>query len=381
MLVLDRFRARNLEPASRAGRLLGESAGLRAIVDSVEANIFIADLDLTLVYLNRAAERTVAGLDEHLRDAFRLGANELLGGSIHRFHRDPGRVERILQEPGALPHTAVFSFGGITLSTRINGIRDDAGDLRGYVVAWEDVTAKREVEELAKAVATSVTAAVLSLEELATQLRDDADEASGQAASVASATEEMTASASDIAGSASAAASGATSAVVVAGEASAIVDRLATSSKRVAEIVTMITSIAEQTNLLALNATIESARAGEAGKGFAVVAGEVKELSRATAAATAHIASIIAELQAESAAAGEALQSLRSHIGEISDRQSIIAAAVEEQSATCREVSVNIQGVADASGRTTTAAASIRDATVELRSRSTQLDDLVRQVR
>ena len=377
MPAIERFRARNSDQPDRAVTTLKDRTALRAALDSVEANIFIADLELRLVYLNRAAESTVAGLDEQLRGAFRVGVNELLGGSIHRFHKDPSRVEGILQQPGALPHTAVFGFGGITLSTRINGIRDDEGRLHGYVVAWEDVTEKRKVEELARAVAASVTAAAGSLEDLATGLRDDADEAAGQASSVASATEELSTSTVEIASSASAASSGATAAVSVAEDAAAIVERLADSSAKVADIVTMIRSIAEQTNLLALNATIESARAGEAGKGFAVVAGEVKELSRATATATTHIASLIAALQAEGTAAAEALRSLRSHIGDINDRQSMIAAAVEEQSATCREVTVNIQSVAAASGRTTTAVSSIHDSVVELRSKAAQLGDLV----
>lgn len=58
---------------------------------------------------------------------------------------------------------------------------------------------------------------------------------------------------------------------------------------RISRVAAGISAIARQTNLLALNATIEAARAGEAGRGFAVVAGEVKALARQTAEATAEI--------------------------------------------------------------------------------------------
>ena len=51
------------------------------------------------------------------------------------------------------------------------------------------------------------------------------------------------------------------------------------SSKKIAEITTVINSIAFQTNILALNAAVEAARAGEQGRGFAVVAGEVRNLA------------------------------------------------------------------------------------------------------
>lgn len=177
----------------------------------------------------------------------------------------------------------------------------------------------------------------------------EADALNHSVQTVASATEEMSASIQEIARHAQEASTVASDAVTIVTRAKGDMDKLDASSREIGEVLNLIQVIAEQTNLLALNATIEAARAGEAGKGFAVVAGEVKELAKSTAQATGSIAGKIASIQTGSGGVVHSMQELGAIIERIHAFQTSIATAVEEQTATTREMNESLARAADAS--------------------------------
>ena len=173
---------------------------------------------------------------------------------------------------------------------------------------------------------------------------------------VATGSSQMEAAIREISQNASEASRVANEAVGVAEETTRTVGKLGDSSREIAAVVKLINGIAEQTNLLALNATIEAARAGESGKGFAVVANEVKELAQESAKATEDISRRVATIQSDTAGAVDAIVQISTVIGEINDFQAIIAAAVEEQTATTNEMNRN---VAEAAGSSQSIASAI----------------------
>jgi methyl-accepting chemotaxis protein len=182
---------------------------------------------------------------------------------------------------------------------------------------------------------------------------------------VSAGVEEMGASINEISKSAGQAAEVAREGVDAAAHATAAMDRLGSSSSEIGAIVKLITGISEQTNLLALNATIEAARAGEAGRGFAVVASEVKDLANKTGKATGDIAQRIGGIQADAQSAQTALARIRDIVGRVSEIQQSIASAVEEQSATTREFSGNINQVAQAGASIASGATAVAQAAGE----------------
>jgi methyl-accepting chemotaxis protein len=173
-----------------------------------------------------------------------------------------------------------------------------------------------------------------------------ASQTSANVQTVASAAEELAASITEIGRQVATSATVSQDAVAEADRTNRLVAGLADAAGKIGEVVTLIGDIAGQTNLLALNATIEAARAGDAGKGFAVVAGEVKSLATQTARATGQIATQVGAVQQATEQAVAAIVGIGRTISRINEIAAAIAAAVEEQDATTRDIARNAQEAA-----------------------------------
>jgi methyl-accepting chemotaxis protein len=357
-----------------ASLLQDGSSPLRATLDSLHANCFVADLSLNLVYMNRRAESTMNQLGPGMREAFGLDLREVLGGSIHRFHKDPARIERILQDPSALPRQAVFSFGGITLRTMINAISDTAGRRFGYVVVWDNVG---ERNAQAAAIFGDSETVTRSLAEVSRTLTETADDTSVRATSAAGATEQMTGAVHEIARASSQAAEQVRRTVEATADNLVQLRELQQMSGEIGDFLRLITGVAEQTKLLALNATIEAARAGEAGKGFAVVADEVKQLAGTTAASIGDIERRIGAIQAAAAASVTAVTTIDRLVDDIRESQETIAAAIEEQSAVTSSIAETIAVIAERARETSAHATQVGSAVEAVTRQSQSLREII----
>ncbi|MFQ5720677.1 MAG: methyl-accepting chemotaxis protein [Acidobacteriota bacterium] len=128
--------------------ILSDPHALYTSLDHLGTNIFVADADLTLVFMNRKARETLTGMEGVIREMFGLSVDELVGGSIDRFHKGElkQRVRGILADHKNLPYRTTISVGPARLDLNVNGITDEGGALTGYIVNWEDVTDRERLD-------------------------------------------------------------------------------------------------------------------------------------------------------------------------------------------------------------------------------------------
>ena len=233
-------------------------------------------------------------------------------------------------------------------------------------VSIQIASGNRDLSSRTAEQASSLEQTALSMEELTSTVKQNADNAH-QA-------NQLAASASEVA-------------IMGGAVVSQVVNTMGSineSARKIVDIISMIDGIAFQTNILALNAAVEAARAGEQGRGFAVVATEVRNLAQRSTAAAKEIKSLISDslekVEAGRKLAGEAgntMDNVVASVKRVTDIMGEITTATQEQSNGIAQVN---QAISQMDEVTQQNAALVEQAAAAADNLQEQAEELVKMV-
>lgn len=140
------------QATNRFAQFVGEEGNsafgrLQSVVDKLGTNVLIADANRNFVYMNERSEETLRAIEEIVEKELGLSVDELVGGSIDRFHGSRTKeIAKILSNPKNLPIKTDIKLGPLTLALEVNAVFDDNGEYVGQVVNWSDVTEVRRMQ-------------------------------------------------------------------------------------------------------------------------------------------------------------------------------------------------------------------------------------------
>lgn len=328
-------------------------ATISMMIEKSPASIFLVNPTGVLTYLNLSAKSEL----NKIKNLIPKNLDSILNNELDWLHPDRSFFKTLISTPERLPYNTKIKLGSEDIELSLSAITDDNNKYLGAMIDWKIVTNKENLISNLNSSSNELTNSAEKTLSLSTSLSAAVEEMTAQSLNADNASksvqegmktlvnnmQEMSISIQEITKMTNESSHFTNQAMSLTKNTEVVISDLGQASIEIGNVTKVISSIAQQTNLLALNATIEAARAGDAGKGFSVVANEVKELAKQTAKATENIAETVRAIQSKTKSAVDSNLEISQAISRISQLANNIAASMEEQYATTKNINHVVQ--------------------------------------
>jgi methyl-accepting chemotaxis protein len=149
-LEIDSERAETLRSIARTASAAleriereAEAACMMSMMENLPINVFYADRDLKLRYVNPASKRQL----ESFRQYLPVQLDALLGQTVDVFHKDPESQRKLLSDPGNLPYRTQIQLGPETLEMLVSAVYDQNNNYSGSMATWDVITARLTMQD------------------------------------------------------------------------------------------------------------------------------------------------------------------------------------------------------------------------------------------
>ncbi|MBT4760113.1 MAG: hypothetical protein HOO06_00310 [Bdellovibrionaceae bacterium] len=117
------------------------------MLNCISTNVFYADTDFNLVFMNKYAEEALKGLADAVKSEFDLTLDQIMGINIDAFHGSKKTaIRKMLSNESNFPMKSEITFAGRILELNIEVVRSN-NSVNGYIVNWFDITDKKVLED------------------------------------------------------------------------------------------------------------------------------------------------------------------------------------------------------------------------------------------
>ncbi len=135
-----------------------ENTRIKVALDNCAANVMVADIDNTIVYMNKAVQDLMISSEKDIRiDLPGFSAAGILGSSFDVFHKNPAHNRKVVEHLKA-PHDTRITVGGKTFDLVASPVIDGDGTVLGTTLEWDEITQELAVQEEIDTVVNAVVA-------------------------------------------------------------------------------------------------------------------------------------------------------------------------------------------------------------------------------